>query len=177
VLASHDDDTPDKVRLMDELGVAISEFPVSLEAAEAARANGIHVAMGAPNALQGRSTSGNLSAADAVAAGLVDTLATDYYPAAMLHAMFAFVDRGILPLHQAVKLVSQNPADALGMSDRGRIAPHAQADLVFVEMDGRPRVRGTLRAGVPIYWDSHMAQLSRLRQPGQPVEITASVGS
>jgi alpha-D-ribose 1-methylphosphonate 5-triphosphate diphosphatase len=167
-LASHDDDTVEKVTLMENLGIAISEFPVSWEVARSARDKGIHVAMGAPNALQGRSTSGNLSAAEAIEAGLVDTLATDYYPAAMLHAAFSFVERGVMPLHQAIKLVSQNPADALGLSDRGRIAVGTQADLVLMETKGRPRVRGTLRAGIPVYWDSHMAQLSLLRPTSHP---------
>lgn len=168
ILASHDDDTPEKVQLMARLGVAISEFPVTDAAAQAARAGGLHVAMGAPNALQGFSTSNNLSAAAAVGAGLVDTLAADYYPAAMLHAVFAFATRGILPLHEAVKLVSANPADGLRLYDRGRIAVGRLADLVFVEHVGdmnqaspatRPRVRGTLRQGIPVYWDSYMAQL------------------
>lgn len=174
VLASHDDDTVNKVNLMEELGVAISEFPVSYEAAAAARSRGIHVAMGGPNALQGRSLSGNLSAAEAIEAGLVDTLATDYYPASMLHAAFALVERDVLPLHESIKLVSQNPADSLGLADRGCITAGRRADLVFVETDGRPRVRGTLRAGVPVYWDSHMAQLSLLRRPDQEWEATAA---
>lgn len=174
VLASHDDDTAEKVALMHELGVALSEFPVSWDAARLARAKGIHVAMGAPNALQGRSLSGNLSAAEAVEAGLVDTLATDYYPASMLHAAFAFVERGVMPLHESIRLVSQNPADALGLTDRGRIVEGARADLVFVETNGRPRVRGTLRSGMPVYWDNHMSQLSLLRRPGQEWEMTAS---
>ncbi|MBW7886187.1 MAG: alpha-D-ribose 1-methylphosphonate 5-triphosphate diphosphatase [Caldilineaceae bacterium] len=174
VLASHDDDTVEKVSLMDELGISISEFPVAYEAARSARECGIHVAMGAPNALQGRSLSGNLSAAEAIEAGLVDTLATDYYPASMLHAAFALVERGVMPLHEAIKLVSQNPADALNMTDRGAIAAGRRADLVFVETDGRPRVRGTLRGGVPVYWDSRMAQLSLLRRPNQEWEALAA---
>jgi alpha-D-ribose 1-methylphosphonate 5-triphosphate diphosphatase len=174
VLASHDDDTTEKVALMHELGVALSEFPVSWDAAQFARDRGIHVAMGAPNALQGRSLSGNLSAAEAVEAGLVDTLATDYYPASMLHAAFAFVERGVMPSHQAIRLVSQNPADALGLTDRGRVIEGARADLVFVETTGRPRVRGTLRSGMPVYWDNHMSQLSLLRRPGQEWEMTAT---
>lgn len=163
-LASHDDDTIPKVQLMDQLGVAISEFPVTAEAAQAARDMGLHVAMGAPNALQGYSTSNNLSAADAVAAGLVDTLATDYYPAAMLQAIFAFDQRGILPFQEGIKLVTANPADGLGLTDRGSIEAGKLADLVFVEPGTRPRVRGTLRQGIPVYWDSYMAQLG-VEQP------------
>lgn len=164
-LASHDDDTVEKVNLLADLGVAISEFPVSWEAAQHARSLGIHVAMGAPNALQGRSLSGNLSAAEAVESGVVDTLATDYYPAAMLHAACALAERGIMPLYEAIKLVSQNPADALGLHDRGRIAVGRNADLVLVDLSGLPRVHGVLRHGQPIYWDRYMAHFGVLNPP------------
>lgn len=154
-LASHDDDTADKVAEQHTLGVTISEFPVSEEAARAARERGMYTIMGAPNAYRGASTSSNLSAREAICMGLVDILATDYFPAAMLHSAFLMARIGELPLHEAVKLISQNPADAMGLRDRGRIAVGRRADLVLVEAAGdHPRVRGTLRAGVPIYRDS-----------------------
>jgi alpha-D-ribose 1-methylphosphonate 5-triphosphate diphosphatase len=157
VLASHDDDTVEKVDLMLDVGINLSEFPVSKEAAARARDRGLHVAMGAPNALQGRSLSGNLSAAEAIAEGLVDILATDYYPASMLQATFALAARGILPLHQAVKLVSEHVADALRLHDRGQIAVGKVADLVLLDQKGTiPRVHGTLRHGHPVYWDKFM---------------------
>jgi alpha-D-ribose 1-methylphosphonate 5-triphosphate diphosphatase len=155
VIASHDDDTPEKVALMHNLGVTISEFPVSLVAAQAARQRGMHVAMGAPNALRGLSHSGNLSARDAITAGLVDLLAADYAPAAMIQAVWALASAG-MPLHTAVALITANPADALSLTDRGRIAVGAMADLVLVESAGLPRVRATIRAGRPIYWDAEM---------------------
>ena len=164
-LASHDDDTVEKVQFVHNLGVSISEFPVSWEAAQEAKRLGMHIAMGAPNALRGGSLSGNLNAADAVDAGVVDTLATDYYPAAMLHAAYAFAERGVMPLYESIKLVSQNPADALGLHDRGRIAVGAQADIVLVEEGQRHRVRGTLRQGVPVYWDRYMATLGSAVEP------------
>jgi alpha-D-ribose 1-methylphosphonate 5-triphosphate diphosphatase len=158
-LASHDDDTVDKVNFVRDLGVTISEFPVTREAAHHAKTLGIHTAMGAPNALRGRSLTGNLSAFDAVADRLVDTLATDYYPAAMMHAAFAFAEKGILPLHESIKLVTQNPADSVGLHDRGRLQVGCAADIVLVEEDRRPRVRGVLRDGVPVYWDRYMAEV------------------
>jgi alpha-D-ribose 1-methylphosphonate 5-triphosphate diphosphatase len=161
-LASHDDDTVEKVNLVGDLGVTISEFPVSWEAAHHARSRGIHVAMGAPNALQGRSLSGNLSAAEAVEGGVVDTLATDYYPAAMLHAACSLAERGTMPLYESIKLVSQNPADALGLHDRGRIAVGRKADLVLADLRGLPRVHGVLREGQPVYWDRYMARMGVL---------------
>ncbi len=155
VVASHDDDTIKKVTEEFEMGVTISEFPVTREAAEEAKRRGMHTIMGAPNAYRGASTSNNLSAREAVQLGLVDILATDYFPAAMLHSAFLLAEQGILPLHESIKLISQNPADAMGLDDRGRIEIGRSADLVLVETGGaHPRVRGTLRQGVPIYRDS-----------------------
>ncbi len=169
IVASHDDDTPEKVAEQAALGVTISEFPVNLTAAQAAREHGMHVIMGAPNAYRGESNTGNLSALDAIQAGMVDILATDYFPAAPLHAAFRIAERGVLPLHESVKLVSQNPADAMGLADRGRLDIGRWADIVLVETNGtHPRVRGTLRHGVPIFrdsavfWQSHQQDMQPL---------------
>lgn len=158
-MASHDDDTVEKVRFVSEFGVKISEFPVTAVAVAEARQLGMHVAMGAPNALRGGSLSGNLNAAEAVAEGLVDTLASDYHPASMLHAAFGLARKGILPLHEAVKLVSANPAHGVGLTDRGSLAVGKRADIVLVDDRELPRVHGTLREGVPTYWDRYMVDL------------------
>lgn len=154
-IASHDDDTEEKVGFMAALGATISEFPVTPEAAQAAKRHGMHVVMGAPNALRGGSHSGNLSAMDAIAAGLVDMLAADYHPAALLQAIYVIEKRGVLPLHAAARLIGQNVAEALGLRERGAIAPRHYADLAFVEEGTvRPRVRATMRDGRFIYLDS-----------------------
>lgn len=159
-IASHDDDSPAKVELVAELGVTICEFPVTIEAAQAARSRGLHVVMGAPNVLRGASHSGNLSARAAIAAGLVDLLASDYYPVSLVHAAFTLAREGRLPLHTAIALVSSNPARALGLHDRGSIAVGKRADLVLVEPAPCPRVRATWRGGVPIYRDSTASMLA-----------------
>jgi alpha-D-ribose 1-methylphosphonate 5-triphosphate diphosphatase len=158
-LASHDDDTPAKVRLVACMGASISEFPVTLVAAHEARRHGMRVMMGAPNALRGISTSGNLSAREAIQSGVVDGLASDYHPATLLHASIAVAQAGLLSLPEAAKLVSHHPAAAAGLSDRGSIAVGKSADVALVEMAGCSRVRATLRRGVPIYWDRYMASL------------------
>ncbi|HVU13244.1 MAG TPA: alpha-D-ribose 1-methylphosphonate 5-triphosphate diphosphatase [Phototrophicaceae bacterium] len=157
-LASHDDDTVEKVADQAELGVTISEFPINLESAEEAHRHGMMIIMGAPNAYRKQSTGNNLSALDAIKAGLVDILATDYYPPAMLHAAFQLADEGVLPLHESVKLISTNPAKAVNLNDRGTLTVGARADLVLIEPGKHQRVRATLRAGVPIYSDAYMAQ-------------------
>ena len=110
-----------------------------------------------PNALRGISHAGNLSAIEAVQAGAVDILASDYAPAALLQAVFLLADTGVLPLYQAAKLTGENPAAALGWHDRGRIEVGLQADIALIEQTRLPRVRGTIRRGVPIYWDGAMA--------------------
>ena len=163
-LASHDDDSPEKVEFVHGLGATISEFPVSMESAAAARERGMHTIMGAPNALLGRSHSNNLSALEGIRAGLVDILAADYHPASMLHSAYGLAAQGIVALHEAVKMISLNPAEAAGLHDRGSLEVGKRADLVFVEMSERPRVRGTLRHGRPVYWDGSIAAPAMARR-------------
>ncbi len=153
-LASHDDDTVAKVALMAEVGATFSEFPITLEAAQAAKAAGMWVAMGGPNALRGASHSGNMSAKSVLQAGLLDILMTDYYPAAMLQAAFAWVNAGLLTLPAAAKLVADNPARAAGLHDRGRLVEGMRADLLLLKLDSLkrfPKIIATLRNGRFIY--------------------------
>ena len=157
-LASHDDDTAEKVERLAKIGVTISEFPVSMEAAQKAKECGMMVIMGSPNALRGYSHSGNLSAMDAIRAGVADILAVDYYPATSLHVPFEVAAQGILPLHESIRLVTANPAKAVGLTDRGEIAVGKLADLAIVEEEPYRRVRGSLRHAKPIFWDSVMAE-------------------
>lgn len=148
-LASHDDDTVSKAHLMADMGAKIAEFPVTLQAAEAAVAKGMMTAMGAPNAMRGQSYSGNLSARDLHAAGLLHILASDYHPGAMLAAIHALAPSDPDGLAGAVRLASANPAKALGLSDRGTLVVGKRADL-FVT-DGRGRVALTLSGGEVVH--------------------------
>lgn len=157
-LASHDDDTPAKVALMHELGVAISEFPVTLEAAREARNMGLATAMGAPNALRGQSYSGNLSAREAHAEGVLDILASDYHPSAILPAILELAKTDREGLAGATRLATLNPAKALGLDDRGEIALGKVADFVIADDAGIGHVRATLRAGANIYSDGSILQ-------------------
>ena len=65
-VASHDDDTLEKLHLNRQLGVDISEFPITEEVAKAAHDMGFYTIAGAPNILLGGSHSGNMSAAQAI---------------------------------------------------------------------------------------------------------------
>lgn len=147
-LASHDDDTVERVELLAEHGVEISEFPINAASARRARELGHAVCMGAPNALRGLSSGGNLSALEAIEEGLVDVLVSDYHPPSMLQAAFKLARENALPLTEAVGLVTSGPARAAGLSDRGGIREGAIADLVVVgERAGVPAVTHTLVDG------------------------------
>jgi alpha-D-ribose 1-methylphosphonate 5-triphosphate diphosphatase len=149
VLASHDDATEAHIEEAVAAGVAIAEFPTTGTAAAAARRAGLSVLMGAPNVVRGGSHSGNLAAGDLAARGLLDILSSDYVPISLIGAAFALpqqVEGMTLP--QAVRLVSQNPARAVGFDDRGEIAIGKRADLVRVRFDGSlPAVRAVWRSG------------------------------
>lgn len=152
-LASHDDDSAAKVNEMHDFGVTISEFPVTLEAAEEAHRRGLWTLMGAPNALRGLSMTGNLSALDAARAGLLTIIAADYHPAAFLSATFKIADAMGGNLAAAVAMASLNPARAAGLTDRGEIAVGQKADLIAVDTGAVPRVRTTFRNGRVVYSD------------------------
>lgn len=152
-LASHDDDTVEKVALMESLGAAISEFPVTMEAAQEARGRGMVNAMGAPNALRGTSYSGNLSARDVHAAGLLDLLAADYHPSAMLPAVLVLAKADPMGLAGAARLVTLNPARALGLEDRGEIRDGLRADLIIADDAGVGHVRTVFSKGRVVFSD------------------------
>ena len=131
-VASHDDDTPEKVQTVHALGVGISEFPINLAAAQAAKANGMFTIFGAPNILRGKSQSGSMKALDAVKENVADCLCADYAPAALIVAIFRLPELAGISLADAIRLVTINPARAVGLDDRGVIAVGKRADLVAV---------------------------------------------
>lgn len=153
ILASHDDDTAEKIRLMESLGVSISEFPVTMEAAQTARDKGLAICMGAPNAMRGTSYSGNLSAREAHENGLLDILAADYHPSAILPAVLILAQSDPNGLAGATRLATDNAAKALGLTDRGRIETGMLADLTIADQEGIGHVRAAFRAGRKIFSD------------------------
>jgi alpha-D-ribose 1-methylphosphonate 5-triphosphate diphosphatase len=132
-LASHDDTTLDHVAQAIDDGVAIAEFPTTLEAAERLHAAGVRVLMGAPNLVRGASHSGNVATSDLAQAGILDALSSDYIPASLLLAAMGLprIVSGI-ELPAAVRTVTKTPAEAVGLHDRGEIAVGKRADLVRV---------------------------------------------
>jgi len=151
-LASHDDATLAHVEEAEADGVAIAEFPTTLEAASAAHEAGLAILMGAPNVVRGKSHSGNISATDLVEAGLLDILSSDYVPFALLQAVFLLPQRiEGLALPAALATVTVNPARAAGLDDRGEIMTGKRADLVRVAAQAPlPVVRGVWREGLRV---------------------------
>ncbi|MCU0909321.1 MAG: alpha-D-ribose 1-methylphosphonate 5-triphosphate diphosphatase [Rhodobacteraceae bacterium] len=143
ILASHDDTTTDHVAVSAAHGVRLAEFPTTPAAAQACRDHGIAVMMGAPNLVRGGSHSGNVSAADLGAAGLLDILSSDYVPAALLMgAVRLGATEG--DMARGLSRVTAAPADATGLSDRGRLVPGLRADAIrFAVRGGAPVTRGT----------------------------------
>jgi len=147
-IASHDDETPEEIAQNHADGIRISEFPVTLAAAQAAKARDMEVIAGAPNIVRGGSHSGNVAASDLVRAGAVDALASDYVPASLVEAAFRSAEATGIALPAAIALITATPARMARLPDRGRIAPGLRADLAQVRLfEGLPVVRKVWRAG------------------------------
>ena len=153
-LGSHDERTAEGRARWRKMGVRIAEFPETFEAAEAARAGGDGIILGAPNVMRGGSHSGNISALELIRAGLCDALASDYhYPAARVAALQLAEEIGIA---RAWDLVSAGPARLLGLTDRGAIAEGLRAD--FVVLDPRSgRLGATFAGGRATYMSGEVA--------------------
>ncbi len=147
--ASHDDDTPEERLAFRDLGCRICEFPKDEATARTAVGGGDWVILGAPNVMRGKSHIGRLGAIDGVAAGLCSILTSDYYYPMLLLAPFRLAETGVATLAKAWDLVSRNPARAVGLADRGEIAPGRRADLVLVDVSdpALPTVAATIAGG------------------------------
>ena len=142
VLASHDDTDAEQVEYAHRIGVTISEFPTTQEAAEAARKHGLATVMGAPNVVRGGSHSGNVAALDLAHADRLDLLSSDYVPASLLHGAFMLHTEAGWSMPRAVATVASNPAKVLGLTDRGQLKAGYRADVVRMRVaDGLPIVR------------------------------------
>jgi alpha-D-ribose 1-methylphosphonate 5-triphosphate diphosphatase len=147
-LASHDDRTEEEIAENVADGIRISEFPVSMLAANAARAQGMEIIAGAPNIVRGGSHSGNVAAADLVRAGRVDAFASDYVPAALVESAWMCVAQTGVSLSDAVGYITDRPARMSHLFDRGRLEVGLRADLVRVRVhEDMPVVRQVWRAG------------------------------
>jgi alpha-D-ribose 1-methylphosphonate 5-triphosphate diphosphatase len=103
--------------------------------------------MGAPNLIRGGSHSGNVAAQDLAEAGLLDILSSDYVPSALLTGALMLGDLWGDPA-RGVACVTRAPAAAVGLQDRGHLAPGMRADVIRVHRFGvAGAVRGVWSAG------------------------------
>jgi len=151
-VASHDDDTEEKLILNKEIGVEVSEFPISLETAKSAKSHGFYTVVGAANILRNGSHSGNLSASTAVTEDCADIICSDYYPAAILASVFQMNINYQTPLPQMVNRATLNPAKAMKIDrDYGSIEPGKKADMLIIDiLDGYPVITHVFVDGVAV---------------------------
>lgn len=146
-LASHDDTTADHVAQSARYGAAIAEFPTTAEAALACAERGIAVMMGAPNLIRGGSHSGNVAAHALAGNNLLHVLSSDYVPSALLTGALMLGDQWG-DVARGLATVTDAPAAATGLTDRGRLGLGLRADVVRVRRFGQSAsVRGTWVAG------------------------------
>ncbi|WP_019155340.1 phosphonate metabolism protein PhnM [Robertmurraya massiliosenegalensis] len=158
-VASHDDDTIEKIDLVHSFGTTISEFPITLEVAKHAKELGMYTIAGAPNVLLGGSHSGNLGAAEAIQEEAIDILCSDYYPAAMLHSIFSLVDKYGMKLADMIRLVTINPAKAVKMDhDIGSVCEGKKADLLIIE-----KIAGGFPVITSVFVDGKLIQKTNYR--------------
>ncbi len=148
-MLSHDDSQVETRSYYRGLGATVAEFPMHERVFLAARDAGDPIVLGAPNAMRGGSHLGSPGAADMIRRGLCDILASDYYYPAMLGAITRLHADKVASLPALWRLVAANPAAAMGLSDRGRIAPGLRADLVLIDWpdQGTPAPLRTWVAG------------------------------
>lgn len=161
-MLSHDDSQIETRDFFRQRGARICEFPMNRRVARAARDAGDFIVFGAPNATRGGSHLASIGAADMIREGLCDILASDYYYPAMLLGLARLKADGVAPLHALWPLVSDNPARASGLTDRGVIEVGKRADLVLVDWPegAAPAVRRTWVAGRQAYGAAPAGQLA-----------------
>lgn len=145
-MGSHDDASREQRKIWHDRGVLIAEFPETLEAAEAAKAAGDPVVLGAPNVVRGGSHNGNVSALELISMGLCDALASDYHYPSPRRAALMLQKSGVASLAESWRLISEGPAQVLGLTDRGTLTPGKRADIVILDA-ATHRVAATLVAG------------------------------
>ncbi|ASP20185.1 alpha-D-ribose 1-methylphosphonate 5-triphosphate diphosphatase [Antarctobacter heliothermus] len=155
-MGSHDDQTSEGRAEWRRRGVFVSEFPETLEAAQAARDAGEPVVLGAPNVVRGASHAGNVSALELIGAGLCDALASDYHYPSPARAAWRCVELGLMDEAAAWQLVSEGPARVLGLTDRGRLEPGLRADVVVMERETR-RIAAVIAGGQVAYMSGPVA--------------------
>jgi alpha-D-ribose 1-methylphosphonate 5-triphosphate diphosphatase len=92
--------------------------------------------------------------------GFCTVLASDYYYPAPLLAAFRLAADDVVPLEKAWTYVSERPAKAAGLTDRGVLEEGRRADIILVDASDarRPKVVAAVANGRIV----HLADAARL---------------
>ena len=147
ILMGHDPTSPAEIDDLMARHATIAEFPTTLKAAVHATGRGIATVAGAPNVLLGGSHSGNVSAVELAEHRALTVLASDYLPSSLLSAAFELARLGHATLPEAIRMITANPAAAVGLHDRGQLLPGLRADLLLCsDAHTHPRATRTFTA-------------------------------
>lgn len=152
---SHDDDSSEKLNALKALGIHISEFPLSIEVAKAAKQMQIATGMGAPNVVRGGSQSGNIAAKDLIANGACDYLCSDYHIPSMLLSPYRLKEDIDLDLAAGFAMISTTPAALASLKNKeqkiGEIKEGFMADIAVIDELFFPKVVLTIKNGEIVY--------------------------
>ncbi|MDU1954288.1 MAG: alpha-D-ribose 1-methylphosphonate 5-triphosphate diphosphatase [Peptoniphilus lacydonensis] len=133
-IASHDDDSIEKLCFNEKANISISEFPITLEIAKEATRRNMWTVCGAPNIILGKSHSGNLSAIEGIIDEAISIISSDYYPSAVLSSIFKMHEEYGIDLTRMFRMVTSNPARAVGIFNKvGSIEEGKHADILLIE--------------------------------------------
>ena len=156
-LVCHDLDNPSTTEQWASLGISVSEFPLTLEAARASLDAGLATLFGAPNLVRGESSGNGVKASDAIDAGVATGICSDYLPESLLSGFETILrlPGNPIPLPQAVGLFTENPAQAAGRHSLGRIGEGYPADLIRVAWEGtKLRLKETIIGGKTVFFEA-----------------------
>lgn len=148
-VAYHDVEFKSQIDMMVKRGIKICEFPLNSEVAHYANKNNIFSVVGSPNIVLGRSHNNNISAKELIANKYANIICSDYFSTTLLVSIFVLFNEKICSLPEAVKLVTINPAKAIGIDEKyGSISKGKIADIIIVSNnDELPMVRATFVKG------------------------------
>lgn len=148
-IALHDVECQTQLKFMKENGISICEFPLNFDIAKKAYEQNFYNLVGAPNIIKNGSHNKNVSALELIKAGYAHIICSDYYTPALLQSIFIIAQNTHIPLYQAIKYSTLNPAIALGIQDEyGSIVVGKKADLIIVSNDELiPRVNKVIVNG------------------------------
>lgn len=156
-LVCHDLDNPAAAEEWASLGISISEFPMTLQAAQASLAAGLATLLGAPNLVRDESSGNGVKASAALEAGFASGLCSDYLPESLLSGLqrTLCLDQKRLTLPQAVALFTRNPAEAANQNSLGRIRNGYPADIIRLAWEGDDlRLKESIIAGKTVFFEA-----------------------